>query len=56
MSPQTMKNQRFDLKTRLFRINTSKHVGFGGPWYSNMYIYIFLYIVFLWKKWWGGGG
>ena len=35
MSPLlTMKNKGFGhLKTRLFTIKTSKHVGLGGPWY-----------------------
>ena len=29
-----MKNKGFGhLKTRLFTIKTSKHVGLGGPWY-----------------------
>ena len=34
MSLKAMKNKGFGhLKTRLFTIKTSKHVGFGGPWY-----------------------
>ena len=33
-APRTMKNKGFGhLKTMLFTIKTSKHVGFGGPWY-----------------------
>ena len=33
-APKTMKNRGFGhLKTRLFTIKTSKHVGLGGPWY-----------------------
>ena len=31
-----MKNKVFGhLKTRLFTIKTSKHVGLGGPWYIS---------------------
>ena len=36
--PKTMKNKGFGhLKTRLFTIKTSKHVGFGIPWYVYIY-------------------
>ena len=34
--PQTMKNKGFGhLKTSIFTITASKHVGFGVPWYIN---------------------
>ena len=39
-----MKNKGFgSLKTRLFAINTFKHVGLGGgPWFSQSTIFVWL--------------
>ena len=38
-APKTMKNKGFGhLKARLFTINTSQNVGFGGPWYPKTWL------------------
>ena len=38
-APKTMKNKGFGhLKTKLFTIKRSKHVGLGGPWYQTQLV------------------
>ena len=52
-APKTMKNRGFGhLKTRLFTIKASKHVGLGGPWFYILNImlhFCFYSAVFCWQ-------
>jgi len=48
MQKTCVKNEGLgNLKTKLFTLKTTKHVGFGGPWYLHItYIYIYIHIIF----------